>query len=353
MSAPANILQNTSAFSLNPSPPKTSGIKVISSTSKTIVPDQTPPLEILPPNIAQWAAGNTGLPYVWSFDSGLPGPHCAILALTHGNEYCGAIVVDEMLRAQPMPRVGKLSFVFANVEAFLSFDTAAPFKSRCLDEDFNRVWDAATLEGPRNSRELARARALRPFLDTVDHLLDLHSMHEACAPLLLCGVSIKGIAQAQTLGAPEHVLIDAGHIAGRRLFDYADFSDDASQKTAYLVECGQHWAASSVAVAHESVTLFLERFGLKKPQTAPQVLGERAKQKLIEVTHAITVKNAAQFAWSQKWEGLTVVEKAGIPLATESGHTITTPYANCVLIMPAPEPITGQTAVRLGRLVRG
>jgi predicted deacylase len=315
------------------------------------VPEQTPPLEILPPNIAQWAAGNTGLPYVWSFSSGKPGPHCAIVALTHGNEYCGAIAVDALLRAETMPLIGKLSFVFANVEAFLSFDESAPFKSRCLDEDFNRVWDVPTLEGPRNSRELTRARALRPFFDTVDHLLDLHSMHEACAPLLLCGVSKKGIAQAQALGAPKHVLIDAGHAAGRRLFDYADFSNDASPKTAYLLECGQHWAASSAVVAHESTGLFLERFGLKKPQTAPQVLGQRAKQKLIEVTHAITVKDAAQFAWTQKWEGLTVVEKAGTRLATEAGQTIATPYENCVLIMPAPEPIAGQTAVRLGRLV--
>jgi hypothetical protein len=80
-------------------------------------------------------------------------------------------------------------------------------------------------------------------------------------------------------------------------------------------------------------------------------LGKRAKQKLIEIPHVITVKNAEQFAWTQKWEGLTVVEKAGTPLATEAGQTIATPYENCVLIMPAPEPIAGQTAVRLGRLV--
>jgi predicted deacylase len=312
-----------------------------------------PRIEILPPDISMWAAGNTGLPYVWSFDSGKPGPHCAIVALTHGNEYCGAIAADTLLRAETMPLKGKLSFVFANVDAFLTFDETAPFKSRSLDEDFNRVWDISTLEGPRNSRELTRARALRPFFDTVDHLLDLHSMHEACAPLLLCGVSKKGIAQAQKIGAPEHVLIDAGHAAGRRLFDYAEFSDDASPITAYLLECGQHWAASSVQIAHESSILFLEQFGLKKPQIAPQVFAKNVPQKLIEVTHAITVDVSAPFSWTQKWEGLTVVEKAGTALATQAGRTITTPYDNCVLIMPAPEPIAGQTAVRLGRLIGG
>jgi predicted deacylase len=317
------------------------------------VSETLPRIEILPPDIFYWAAGNTGLPYVWSFDSGKPGPHCAIVALTHGNEYCGAIAVDTLLRAETMPLMGKLSFVFANVDAFLTFDEAAPFKSRSLDEDFNRVWDISTLEGARNSRELTRARALRPFFDTVDHLLDLHSMHEACAPLLLCGISKKGIAQAQKIGAPEHVLIDAGHAAGRRLFDYAEFSNDASPKTAYLLECGQHWAASSVQIAHESTILFLEQFGLKKPQIAPQVFAKSVPQKLIEVTHAITVNASAPFIWTQKWEGLTVVEIAGTALATQAGRTITTPYDNCVLIMPAPEPIAGQTAVRLGRLISG
>jgi predicted deacylase len=317
------------------------------------VSETLPRIEILPPDISHWAAGNTGLPYVWSFDSGKPGPHCAIVALTHGNEYCGAIAVDTLLRAETMPLKGKLSFVFANIDAFLAFDEAAPFKSRSLDEDFNRVWDISTLEGPHNSRELTRARALRPFFDTVDHLLDLHSMHEACAPLLLCGVSKKGIAQAQKIGAPEHVLIDAGHAAGRRLFDYADFSNDASPKTAYLLECGQHWAASSVQIAYESSKLFLEQFGLKKPQIAPQVFAKNVPQKLIEVTHAITVDASAPFSWTQKWEGLTVVENAGTALATQAGRTITTPYDHCVLIMPAPEPVAGQTAVRLGRLIGG
>ena len=310
-----------------------------------------PAIEIAPPDISAWATGNTGIPYVWTLDSGQPGPHCAIVALTHGNEYCGAYAIDALLRANMRPERGRVSCVFANVEAFLSFDASAPFKSRYLDEDFNRVWDATTLDGLRQSHELTRARALRPFFDTVDHLLDLHSMHEACAPLLLCGVTQKGLANARALGAPEHVLIDAGHAAGKRLFDYADFGDDASPKTAYLVECGQHWAASSVAVAHESVARFLGRYLLKSAVFTPQVLGPTSPQKCIDVTHAITVKLDANFTWAQKWEGLTVVEKAGTPLATEAGQTITTPYDHCVLIMPAPEPIAGQTAVRLGRLV--
>jgi hypothetical protein len=39
---------------------------------------------------------------------------------------------------------------------------------------------------------------------------------------------------------PQHVVIDGGHAAGRRLRDYAFFDDDADPRTALLIECGQH-----------------------------------------------------------------------------------------------------------------
>ncbi len=51
--------------------------------------------------------------------------------------------------------------------------------SRFIDEDFNRVWDKDTLDGPRQSSELARARAMRPVFDSADLLLDIHSMQSA------------------------------------------------------------------------------------------------------------------------------------------------------------------------------
>jgi predicted deacylase len=300
----------------------------------------------MPPDISRWAAGNTGVPYVWTFDSGKPGPHCAIVALTHGNEYCGAIAIDALLRDNPSPLRGRLSFVFANVEAFESFSTSAPFDSRCLDDDFNRLWSAATLDGSRTTRELTRARALRPVIDSVDHLLDLHSMHECSAPLLLCGTSKKGQALAKAIGCPRHVLIDAGHAAGTRLFDYAAFADDASPKTAYLVECGQHWERSAADVAKQSCARFLAHFGMITGVTVGA-----GDQRMIAVSAAITVHSAAGFRWAQAWHSLQVVPNAGTVLGFDGEDSIKTPYDECVLIMPTREPHVGNTAVRLGRLV--
>src|SRR3954451_7276320 len=140
-------------------------------------------IEISPPDISRYRAGNTGIEYVHVLDSGKPGPDVMVQALTHGNEYCGAIALDSLLRERIAPIKGKLTLAFANVAAFERFDPATPERSRCIDEDYNRVWADAVIEGPRDSVELRRARELLPFVDSADFLLDLHSMTQRCRPL--------------------------------------------------------------------------------------------------------------------------------------------------------------------------
>ena len=54
------------------------------------------PIELQKPDIRWWKTGTHGVDYVHTFDSGVPGPHVMINALTHGNELCGAIAVDAL-----------------------------------------------------------------------------------------------------------------------------------------------------------------------------------------------------------------------------------------------------------------
>src|SRR3954468_16845125 len=122
------------------------------------------PVELIPPDISGYT-GNTTIPYVTRLDSGKPGPHVCVNALTHGNELCGAIAVDFLFKHGVKPTRGVLTLSFANIEAFQRFDAREPDGSRFVDEDINRLWDLATLDGPRQSVELARARALRPLID--------------------------------------------------------------------------------------------------------------------------------------------------------------------------------------------
>ena len=67
------------------------------------MPTESYAIELSAPDISAYAAGNTGIPYVTGFDSGRPGPHVLVNALTHGNEICGAIAIDELFRAGVRP----------------------------------------------------------------------------------------------------------------------------------------------------------------------------------------------------------------------------------------------------------
>ncbi len=189
-----------------------------SFTPSTPVPEFK--VRLCRPDISPWSAGNTGITGITTRDSRRSGPHVALLSLMHGNELAGAIVLDRLLRAGLMPTRGKLSFGFLNLTAFERFDPLRPTASRFLDEDMNRVWDGAILDGPRHSIELDRAREIRPFIDTVDVMLDLHSMLWPSEALILCGVPAKGRILAKAIGTPSLVVADHGHVNGRRLIDY-------------------------------------------------------------------------------------------------------------------------------------
>src|SRR3989337_3756670 len=96
-------------------------------------------IEIQPPNIKPYRNGNTGVDYVSTLDSKKPGPHVMVQALTHGNEFCGAIALDYLFAEKVKPVQGKLTLAFANVAAFARFDFSDPDRSRYIDAASNRV----------------------------------------------------------------------------------------------------------------------------------------------------------------------------------------------------------------------
>ena len=62
------------------------------------LPAGAPAVDVALPDLARWAPGNAGLPYVWRFNGPGRGPSVTVQALTHGNEVCGAIALDWLLR---------------------------------------------------------------------------------------------------------------------------------------------------------------------------------------------------------------------------------------------------------------
>lgn len=308
-------------------------------------------VELTPPDITPYRAGNSGVEYVTTLDSGNPGPHVMLSALAHGNEICGAIVLDELLRAGIRPLRGRLTLAFCNIAAFERFDPADPEASRWVDEDFNRLWTAEVLDSRRDSVELRRARIFRPVLDTVDFLLDIHSMQHPSAPLLLAGPLAKGRTLARGIGYPALAVCDAGHAAGRRMRDYAAFGDPASPKNALLVECGQHWARRTTEVARETTLRFLAHCGMIDAERGPFRFADvPITQSVVEVTHPVTIESEA-FRFARPFTGLEVIDHAGTLVGWDGEREVRTPYDRCVLVMPSKRLYRGQTAVRLGRFV--
>jgi len=314
------------------------------------MPQQTAPAVALsPPDLSAYRISNTGVDYVHVFESGRPGPTVMVQALTHGNELCGAIALDWLLRAGVRPQAGKLILSFANVEAFHRFDPADPNASRCVDEDLNRVWADEILFGPGDSRELRRARALQPFVDAADYLLDIHSMQDACRPLMVCGLLDKGADFARALGMPGDLLIDTGHPSGLRMRDRGGFGDPASARNALLIECGQHWEKSSADVAIDSVVLFLRLTGMVAQDWGHLRCPLPARQHLVRVDQPV-VALSSDFHFLFPVHGLDVIEAAGTPFAQDGDTVFRTAYANTVLVMPSTKHgKPGNTMVRLGR----
>ncbi len=290
------------------------------------------------PDLAAERLGNTDTPGVWHFDSGLPGRALMLSALVHGNELCGAWALKDLLAAGLRPRRGRLTLAFCNLPAFDRFDLARHDASRFVDEDMNRVWSAERLDQPTSS-DRRRAAQLRPWVERADWLLDLHSMHEPGAPLLLTGVLPRNIALARRLKAPQHVIVDAGHKDGVRMRDFAQFGDPARDAA-----CARDVTRDMVArmlVASDVVDAADIPAGWLRP--------DATAQRVLEVTDAV-VAPSMDVTFAQPWQGLETLEKAGSVIGWADGRAIVSPYDRCTLVMPSLRQLKpGVTVVRLAR----
>jgi predicted deacylase len=305
---------------------------------------------LTPPHIRAWQTSDCGVPYVHELSSGEPGADVLVTALVHGNEFSGAIALDELLRLAPVPRTGRITVAFCNVAAFERFDANMPHASRYVEQDFNRVWSAELLHGTQQSVELQRARELLPFVARATHLLDLHSMHEPCTPLVVTGMLARNRLFARDLGAGVRSVVDAGHADGVRMRDYGDFGREGRPALALLLEAGQHWQPQSLHVVRDVLARFLCATQTLAREQLPSAwfAADADAQDAIHVTHRVVAKSRrVQFA--APYQGLEVIPKAGTVIAHDNGEPVTTPYDNCVLVMPSLAQLRpGVTVMRLG-----
>ncbi len=314
---------------------------------------QAYPIEVTFPDITLWRHGNTGIDYIHSFDSGIAGPHAMVMALSHGNEVSGAIAVDALLRMKLRPLKGRITLGFSNVEAYRKFDRNNVDATRFIDEDMNRVWSESRLDSSDETLELRRARELRPIIDDVDYLLDIHSMHEESPPMMMCGPLEKGIRFASQIGLPAHIIADAGHPNGKRMRDYGGFGDIDSPKNSLLIETGQHFSSRSRDVALDTACRFLAATGVADIMGLSHFLTQPfpVKQRLLQVTQPV-VAQTMSFEFARNFHGLELIERAGTVIAKDGDVEISTPYDNCVIVQPSLRHLApGVTVMRLAKIL--
>ncbi|HEY4203173.1 MAG TPA: succinylglutamate desuccinylase/aspartoacylase family protein [Devosiaceae bacterium] len=218
-------------------------------------------------DISAYAAGNTGIPYAFTFDSGVPGPHVLITGLSHGNEPGGRDTVTMLLDRGVRSLRGRLSLALLNIAAYHGGNGVDPYGTRFIDQDFNRVWDDAMLDGDVRSVELDRARELRPLVATADVLLDIHSTPYEAAPYFVLTPGSKAVGLAERLQLPRtRMLFEQGSAHSPTIANYRQFSDPASSAVAVSLETGLFFARTSAAAGLSSAIRLLRLYGLLGPE---------------------------------------------------------------------------------------
>jgi predicted deacylase len=303
-----------------------------------------PLLEVLPRDLSAYRAGNTGIPYVHRFDSGKPGPHVLVNALTHGNEICGMVAATHLLDTGVRPRIGTLTVSFANVEAYEAFDREKPFDNRQLVHNLNRIWSPEWLEGEEDSPELRRARELRPVVAAADHILDIHSTSQDVEPFWVYPAFERNAQLALAIGRPAvHLVMPDGLGSGTPVIQHGRHGLAAGDAGAALVaECGQHFLQSSADLAVQVTLDFLAHFGVIEARP-PR---ERAPQRRYQLLQTYVVRTP-DFRFTRPVVGFETFA-AGDLIATDGGQEIRAPE-DCTILMPTRQPIVGREGVYLAR----
>ncbi len=316
-----------------------------STITATAPATAAPAFEVLPRDLSPYRQGNIGIDYVHRFESGRPGPHVLINALTHGNEFCGMVAAAHLLDTGVRPLVGTLTISFANVAAYETFDPARPFDSRQLVHNLNRVWSAEWLDGPEDSPELRRARELRPVVTAADHLLDIHSTSQDVEPFWVYPAFARNSAAALAIGRPAvHLVMPGGLGSGTPVIQHGHFGEPSGRGAGMVVECGQHFLQASADVAIDVTRRFLAHFGLMAHDAAAE---SPVAARRFELLQTVVIKTP-EFRFVRPCVGFEVFAKGAL-IATDGADEIRAPCEDCTILMPARTTIVGREGVYLSR----
>ena len=303
-----------------------------------------PAIEVMPRDLSAYRLGNVGVDFVHRFDSGVPGPHVLVNALTHGNEFCGMVAACHLLDTGVRPLRGTLTVSFANVAAYETFDPTKPFDSRQITHNFNRIWSEEWLDGTQDSVELRRARAMRAVVAQADHILDIHSTSQDVVPFWVYPAFARNARAASALASPAvHLVMPQGLGSGTPVIQHGRHGQaDSNAGVAVVVECGQHFKQSTADLAIQVTLDFLGHFGLMDRTVSAAPAPRR-----FELLSTHVVANA-DFRFSRPVIGFETFAKGEL-IAVDGEQPIHAPCDDCTLFMPTREPVVGREGVYLTR----
>ena len=303
-----------------------------------------PAIEVMPRDLSAYRQGNVGVDFVHRFDSGVPGPHVLVNALTHGNEFCGMVAACHLLDTGVRPLRGTLTVSFANVAAYETFDPTKPFDSRQITHNFNRIWSEEWLDGTQDSVELRRARAMRAVVAQADHILDIHSTSQDVVPFWVYPAFARNARAASALASPAvHLVMPQGLGSGTPVIQHGRHGQaDSNAGVAVVVECGQHFKQSTADLAIQVTLDFLGHFGLMDRTVSAAPAPRR-----FELLSTHVVANA-DFRFTRPVIGFETFAKGEL-IAVDGDQAIHAPCDDCTLFMPTREPVVGREGVYLTR----
>ncbi|MDB4988279.1 MAG: succinylglutamate desuccinylase [Myxococcaceae bacterium] len=260
-------------------------------------------------------------------DASLPRPHLAIVGAIHGNERCGLLAIERLradfARGARALRAGTLVLVHGNPEA-----TAEQRRYTQSGVDLNRTFDfrfvdelAPALWEPEHHRALA----LRPLLDSVDALLDLHSTTAPTPAFAIASRVPASLPFARALGL-EYLTLgwDGPGLLGDRVL-LARLT--RRERPGVAVECGQHDDEAAPELAYRCALRALAHFGLIEPLAE----GPPPTMRTLMVRAAVK-RLSVSFCFERPLHGMQALEAGDV--IGHGDHLTVTVRHRCYAVMP-------------------
>ncbi len=230
------------------------------------------------------------------FESNKSGPTITLVAYTHGNEIAGIAAFDYLLnqyQIQDKLCCGRLQLIIGNIAAALE-------NKRCLEKDFNRVWDFSAEDS--NTVEYQRAEEIKPYLLQSDIVLDIHSTSRPSIPMgLVAHPQTVPNALLDALVTPYLVYDILPFLHGKPLVSFVQ--EYRPEAICLAIETGQHTEENSRQSAISNSLTLLSHAGIIAPIDMP-----KNQKKKIKVHTAIYAKTLeTHFLYSKNPQSFDVI----------------------------------------------